>query len=107
MGVRIGDVGFSVMKELCVEGSSTNRADGIVVPCFHLSDFVEVEMEFVKSDFLVHVGDVLDDGICLELLGGLIALYGLCVGGSCVLWLGNLVWLMEGRNWWCWSRWEG
>ena len=78
------------MKELCVEGCAANGADGVVVPCFHLGDFIEVEMEFVESDFLVHVGDVLDDGVCVELVSGLVAVDGLCVGGLCVLWLGGV-----------------
>ena len=59
MGVGICDVEFSVVKELSVERSASNLfADGVVVPYFHLSDFVKIEVKFVKSDFLVHVGDV-------------------------------------------------
>ena len=84
MGVRICYVRFSVVEELCIEGCAADGADGVVVPCFHLGDFIEVEMEFVESDFLVHVGDVLDDGVCVELVSGLVAfgqIVRLVVGG--------------------------
>ena len=75
MGVGIGDVGFSLVKELGIERSTSDGADGIVVSCFHLGDLVKIEVELFKSDFLVHVGDVLDDEICVELVGRVITLY--------------------------------
>ena len=102
MGVGVDDVRFSVVEELCVEGCAAYGTDGVVVPCFHLGDFVKVEVELVESDFLVHIGDVLDDGVCVELMCGLETVNGLGVRGLRVLGLGWLVWLVGLE---CWDGW--
>lgn len=52
----ICDVGVAVFEKLGVEGSAADGSYGIVVPGFHLGGFIQIGVEFVKVNFLVHIG---------------------------------------------------